>query len=734
MHLLVSVSQEDLPYLNHLDKLIRSLGHTAIASKNPVSDLNDIMGLAKRAKANAILLISTINIKTLFGNPQDFRGSVVSCSIPIIILAPLKHLQTTNTGKWILEQDLRKLATINKSKTATNYNILVTKAEHREAVEVASSASVIVMDIETTKNNYISSCSYSLLDTTGQVFWTGVTEYFYENADTLRKLHQLPNPKAFHNGSFDCFHLARFGMHPRNYILDTQILWWCRYAELRKSLNFISSMLLPDFYYWKDEAATDALGYNAKDTIATARCLSIMMKEWPIWAMKNYAKVFPKVFPTIACAFEGIKANQEKLHIFKEEAQRVIGDTKKNLNLMLGMDDFNPSSPKQVSTLLYKVLGAKKPKGKPGASEFGTDKDTLQKVSDSNPLCGRIIKEILEFREVQKAYSTYYNVSLKGGRLLYAMAIDGTATGRFSSSKSSLWADWENNYGAQIQNLTPKMKEALIADDGWVLVEIDNKQSEANCVAYSAEDEAMIKALTGEVDFFCATAERLFGLTIDTNHPLRQVTKKVVHGTNYMMRENTFIQSVGQKKLREYAKILKRPEKEGLKSTAKYLLEGYLDSYKNINVRRERIYAEVAKTGRIVTEDGWTRQVFGDIEKNQNIYREIVAHCPQHLSVSIINNIMQKLLFQVQFLKPHLFRLKAQIHDSLVFQIRKARFWETLNEVVQFFSNPVQVHGRSMCIGIDISYGETWKSKDTKKTTKQEIANFIATGKLDYGE
>jgi DNA polymerase I-like protein with 3'-5' exonuclease and polymerase domains len=86
----------------------------------------------------------------------------------------------------------------------------------------------------------------------------------------------------------------------------------------------------------------------------------------------------------------------------------------------------------------------------------------------------------------------------------------------------------------------------------------------------------------------------------------------------------------------------------------------------------------------------------------------------------------------VQFKKPTLFRLKAQIHDSLLFQIREKQFWETLNEVVQYFSNPIKVRGRDMCIGVDISYGKVWKGKDTKKTTKQEIASFVQAGKLDY--
>jgi hypothetical protein len=51
-----------------------------------------------------------------------------------------------------------------------------------------------------------------------------------------------------------------------------------------------------------------------------------------------------------------------------------------------------------------------------------------------------------------------------------------------ASSKSNFWC------GTQIQNIPYYAKEMLIADEGFILCEPDNSQSEARCTAYLAQD------------------------------------------------------------------------------------------------------------------------------------------------------------------------------------------------------------------------------------------------------
>ena len=667
--------------------------------------ISSLVNYAQFEQCTGILLCSPTTIRNIFGNQQDFRGTVVKSSVPILITSPLSHTVKVNGGQWIFEKDMEKLSSLHSEAFKYAYEILVTKQDIVSFMRWAEvNAKIIVMDIETTKRNEISSIAYTCIMQNGDIGRTGVCERIMDFKELFQDFHQTQTPKAFHNGAFDCFHLLRHELQPRNYILDTEYLWWCHYAELKKSLSFISSILLPDFYFWKNEVESDPLGYNAKDTINTARCLVKMMETWPQWAWDNYCKIFPKVFPAMWCGFEGIKCDTTKLHIFKEEAEGIIEASSENLREILGLPHFNPASSKQLHDVLYVALEIKKPKSKTATA---TDVLSLSKVDD--PLGHAIISEVLRYRKVSKAYSTYYTVPLFGDRLIYSIAIDGTESGRFSSSKASMWTnvdgEWKN-FGAQVQNLTKRMKEALIPDPGWIFVEIDNRQSESNCVAYDAQDEKMIQDLTGKEDFFIALAKRMFRVEIKKDNPLRQIVKRISHGVNYMMQEGTFINSMGIKQFREYAKLLGKSG--SMKKVAKDWLDGYLDLYSGISVRREEIKKTVAETGHIQTADGWTRKVFGDVEKSHKTLREIVAHCPQHLSVSIINKAFENIFFQVQMQYPDKIRLKAQVHDSVAMQIREDCFEEIMQQVLAFFEQPVPLHGREMVIKVEISFGPSW--------------------------
>lgn len=167
--------------------------------------------------------------------------------------------------------------------------------------------------------------------------------------------------KVFHNGCFDTFHLLRFYCPVTNWFFDTEYMWHCWEAEAKKSLAFISSILLHDYYYWKHESTVAPLEYNAKDTINTARVFIELLRRMPKWAWKNYALTIPNAIPIVKTQFEGLNVDIVKKDELKGEAVATRDKIQSQLETITGISEFNPGSHVQVSALLYKVLRAKKP-------------------------------------------------------------------------------------------------------------------------------------------------------------------------------------------------------------------------------------------------------------------------------------------------------------------------------------------------------------------------------------
>ena len=677
---------------------------------------------------------------------QDWRGSVIFYSVPVLIINPLMHLYTTDTGEFILNADLDKVSTILSSavpfkKWLYSYCLCNSSTDITEARTQLLLAEMLVCDIETTKDNRISDISITPI-TDWNIGQTYQIQLLPENYATLEDwrhawltvAHLLKSdiPKCFHNGTFDAFQLSRYNLIVNNWLFDTEYLWYSWYAELKKSLAFISSILLPDYLYWKKSAESDPRGYNAKDTINTARCLIALLKTMPDWAKRNYAKVIPNAWPAIYMNFEGFKVNTEMKEAKRDEAIAESTNLRKLLQTYTGSTAFNPNSPPQVSFYLYKIFGAKKlPRAK---SVTGTDEKSLKALRLDHPLLARFCDAILSYRKATKAYTTYYEAKLFNARLLYSINIDGTETGRMASSKSVLYAPnpkgtkkEEDNYGAQIQNQPGYAKAYLIADNEFLLGNIDKSQSEARCTAYLSGDQNLLNDLyrspteeeiqqydgdyASAGDFYVRCTYRYFGVRINKSDARRKITKRVNHGTSYMMQEFTFIDSVGIENMLDAKQMLNRPKGESLKHFATFLLSRFHEPYSGVKPWWNDIKLTIAKQGWYETPDGWRRIFFGDILKKPQIWRGAVAHVPQHFSVAGINTAMYRLFYNLQLPSNGDFRLKCQVHDSITYQAKKAKLdWYTMR-VLEIMDIPQPVRpGVVMRIPLDVETGPSWKT------------------------
>jgi DNA polymerase I-like protein with 3'-5' exonuclease and polymerase domains len=740
MKLLLNTTTEDRRHKASLAALVRGDHNIVVSSK--VYDQSELLSIASRpeVKADAILCNNPETLRQLVpgsGNPSDWRGSILRFSIPVLCIAPLHHIHTVSHGEWLHRHDLRKLSAIHIPAQKLQWKPLQSYDEVRNLFGLHGATSLfLVIDIETDKLNQIDTIGFTFFDGSFHNYVIPFYPSDYRDPEDLPKvisflreyLSSTDMPKCFHNGAYDNYYLLRYGISCRNYILDTEYLWYCWYSELPKSLAFVSSMLLYDTYYWKEEGAGsryDRWKYCAKDCWYTARCLIQIIQNAPPWVWTNYGIKFPEVFSAINVKFFGFNVDQEIHSGLKTEAQAEVDAAKAALLTMADEPDFNPGSWQQVSTLLYDILGASKPKRRSkSTSKAGTDETTLKKIALQHPLIERFVDYILKYRQERKAVGTYYDAVQYHGRLKFAQNIDGTTTGRHSSNKLPLYIPNpggkkgdDANYGTQIQNIPRYMRKCLQSDSGYLLGEVDKEQSEARYTAYMSQDLELIRALESGEDFYIYSTKRFFGIELDPNDPtlhdkgsLRQITKKIIHGTNYMMGADTFIdafiQEIGFAELRA-AQAMLGMERVPIKEFAAYLLGLYHKAYPLVPKWWDGTKRQLIKGSRIITPDGWTRLFFGDVRKDHKRLRDAVAHQPQHQSVAGINRALPELL-DMQINSNGEYILMAQIHDSIIFQAQEKVFDSYMLQTREILTSIEAINGRSVNIPLKTTYGKYW--------------------------
>lgn len=141
------------------------------------------------------------------------------------------------------------------------------------------------------------------------------------------------------------------------------------------------------------------------------------------------------------------------------------------------------------------------------------------------------------------------------------------------------------------------------------------------------------------------------------------------------------------------------------------LLDIYTKAFPRVkNQWYNQIKLEVATTSKLVGATGWTRHCFGNPNKSKPELNAYVAHVPQSLSVMIVNVELMD-VWRWGLDHADVFRLKAQVHDSIFFQYRIGAEW-VVDKVNSMMQTTIQVKGsdgitRPLFIPTDVKKGIT---------------------------
>lgn len=661
---------------------------------------------------------------------NDYHGSFFTVpgfrigrekDLDVLVLNPLQHLRTVPEALFIFKRFVSKISKPDSWFPQTDFTWeLATEESVVDLYERFQDALLIACDVETDEGSDLRTINCSgycalLPDGTTHAVVLPITSVFW--VQWMKRFNSLPAPKVYQNGLYDNLYKLRYNAPTFNWMYDTQHLFHSWYSELPKRLDYITAFSLRKVRFWKDDGKTGGLvghyEYNARDCWATLNsCMSLLL-EMPAWAKENYLQEFPVVFPCLHCEADGMATDEAAFEASRKEVLARLEPREERLKKWIS-PNFNPASPVQVKNLL-KVLGA--------ADKFGnvksSDEKALTAAAAAHPLNELVLSEILEVRGLRKLRDTYLvKEKLWNGRLFCKFNPAGTDTGRLACTESSFWC------GLSLQTIPardgPAVRAWIKADDGWLLGENDQPQSEARCVGYLSGCQNLIDLVEGPHDYHSWNAQSFFGVPYEEiydetlkktlNKSLRDLSKRTNHGANYNMGAAVMLDTMGPKKVAEAKRVLKLPARMTLLEVCGYLLAAYEKTYPEVKKDwYDDIKRTIGITKKLVSPLGWTRHFFSDPKGSKPALNAAVAHGPQNLSVGIINKVFYRVWRESVYgaLRGQL-RVKAQIHDSILYCYKDSAVPQIVKDLMVLPVQVTDIKGktREMIIRPDVSAGE----------------------------
>ena len=331
-------------------------------------------------------------------------------------------------------------------------------------------------------------------------------------------------PKIGHNLKYDLIVLERHGLPLSPLSFDTMLAeWLCDPASRNLGLKSLAWVRLG-----REMTEIEALIGSGKNQRS--------MRDVPIDQVAPYAAADAEVCLALHSLLEAELREKGQESLFREMEMPLVGVLagmeQAGIRLDVGFlstlsqqlavrlaeleadvynqvgHEFNLNSTQQLSQVLFTELGLEPPDRtrKTAAGRYSTAASVLDELRHKHP----VVDLILEQREIAKLKSTYTD-ALPGrvlpatGRVHTSYSQTGSVTGRLASSDPNLQnIPIRTELGRQIRN-------AFIAEEGWLLLSVDYSQIELRIVAHMAHDQAMIQAFLDDQDIHAATAAAVFG-------------------------------------------------------------------------------------------------------------------------------------------------------------------------------------------------------------------------------
>ena len=429
----------------------------------------------------------------------------------------------------------------------------------------------------------------------------------------------------------------------------------------------------------------EAVDYAAEDADITLRLWKLFK---PLLHKSRVTKVYeilerPLVSVLAEMEQNGIKVDRDTLSRMSNSFAQKMAGLEDEIFKAAGRS-FNVGSPKQLGEILFdemEIPGGKK--GKTGAYATGADvlEDLIVEGYD-------FPSKVLDWRQLSKLKSTYTDalqdhINVDTGRVHTSYSMAGTSTGRLSSTDPNL-----QNIPIRTED-GRRIREAFICDEGSVLLSLDYSQIELRILAQIADIDSLKEAFYQGQDIHALTASQMFDVPLDKMDPMiRRQAKAINFGIIYG------ISGYG------LARNLRIPRKEAQAFIEKYFerfpgIKDYMES--TVSFAKENGYVQTLFGRRIHTPEINTRGPQAGFSKRAAINAPI-----QGTAADIIRRAMIKMPGMIKQLPA---KMLLQVHDELLFEVRKEAVDETIS-IVKDVMETASLPALEMSIPLTVDAGQ----------------------------
>ena len=467
--------------------------------------------------------------------------------------------------------------------------------------------------------------------------------------------------------------------------LDRLAVYYLNYEPMKYEEVAGSASKQINFAQVEIPAATFYAAEDADITLRLFNHLNKMLEDQPKLINLLTSIEYPMLQSLIRVETNGAKIDAQMLAKYSDELAIKIEELSKAAFKMAG-EEFNMDSPKQLVEILYNKLDLpvlkKTPKGQPSTNE-----DTLQRLAEEYDLP----KIIIEYRGLAKLKSTYTDSLIniqhpvtKRIHTSYQQAV--TSTGRLSSTEPNL---------QNIPIKTPegrKIREAFIAEKGNVLISADYSQIELRIMAHLSGDKNLTHAFNNNIDVHSATASEIFNISLEEVTPEHRRSAKAINfGLIYGMSAFGLTRQLG----------IPRHEAQAYLDTYFERYTGvrkYMDTTKELakkNLFVETILGRKLHVAAINDSNGLRRQAAERAAINaplQGSAADIIKKAMIDVDQWIGNNNSD-------------IRMIMQVHDELIFEVKKGFADEALKNITSLMESSVKL---DIPLIVDANTGANW--------------------------
>ena len=377
----------------------------------------------------------------------------------------------------------------------------------------------------------------------------------------------------------------------------------------------------------------------------------------------------------------GVNVNYDFLMKQKQLHEEKLDNLKKEIFKLSNAEEigeFNLDSPKQLSTVLFEKLGLIPQKKR------STDIEVLEKLADEHP----IIVLIIKYRKLKKVLSTYISQFLEKRvkeRVFPYYHQMRTATGRISTSNPSI-----QNIFARNEKQKEFRKALNVQDSSYILFSADYSQIELRILAHLSNDQQLLDAFKNEIDVHKLTAAALFNkdfaqITNEERHIAKRINFSIIYGMKAYSLANDLQISM---------------------KDAKYFINAYYQTYKGITSYKQETIT-FCKQHQYVETLFKRRRYLYDINNSNAFIRQAAER--EAINARIQGSQSEIIKLAMKEINEKLVNqdclMIAQIHDGLIFEMKKNLLSQMEKKIIQIMNNVVKLKVPLVTIG---KTGTTW--------------------------